>query len=41
MPFSLLRIDSDNGEEFIKNHLRRYGLAQRITFTRSRPYKKW
>lgn len=44
LPFALLGIDSDNGSEFINNHLlslcrqRRGGRA--IQFTRSRPYKK-
>jgi hypothetical protein len=40
LPFPLLGIDSDNGSEFINNHLRRYCEAERITFTRSRPYRK-
>ena len=33
-------IDSDNGPEFINNHLKRYCDRERVTFTRSRPYKK-
>ena len=33
-------IDSDNGGEFINNILYRYCLAEQITFTRSRPYRK-
>jgi hypothetical protein len=36
----LLGIDSDNGSEFINDSLYRYCLAEQITFTRSRPYKK-
>jgi hypothetical protein len=40
LPFSLLGIDSDNGSEFINDLLYRYCLDEKITFTRSRPYKK-
>ena len=40
MPFDLLGIDSDNGGEFINAHLLRYCETQKITFTRSRPYRK-
>lgn len=40
LPFSLLGVDSDNGSEFINQQLYRYCQAQRITFTRSRPYRK-
>ena len=40
LPFALLGIDSDNGSEFINDLLYRYCLAQEITFTRSRPYRK-
>lgn len=39
-PFPILGIDSDNGSEYINNHLRRYCERENITFTRSRPYKK-
>ena len=39
-PFNYLGIDSDNGSEFINNHLYRYCLNNNICFTRSRPYKK-
>lgn len=39
-PFPLLGIDSDNGGEFINNNLRRYCKRNKITFTRSRPYRK-
>jgi len=43
LPFPLRGIDSDNGSEFINDHL--YAFCQRpagqaIQFTRSRPYKK-
>ena len=40
LPFPLLGIDSDNGGEFINDMLYRYCLAEKITFTRSRPFKK-
>lgn len=40
LPFPLLGIDSDNGSEFINDTLYRYCLHEKITFTRSRPYKK-
>lgn len=40
LPFPLLGLDSDNGSEFINDTLYRYCLAEQITFTRSRPYKK-
>jgi hypothetical protein len=40
LPFPLLGIDCDNGGEFINDILYRYCIAQEITFTRSRPYKK-
>jgi hypothetical protein len=40
LPFPLLGIDSDNGGEFINNELHRYCQDERITFTRSRPYRK-
>jgi len=39
-PFSVLGIDSDNGSEFINNHLIRYCENNKITFTRSRAYHK-
>ena len=38
MPF--LGIDSDNGSEFINAHLLRYCERERITFTRTRSYRK-
>lgn len=40
LPFPLLGIDSDNGAEFINDLLYNYCLDEKITFTRSRPYKK-
>ena len=40
LPLPLLGIDSDNGPEFINDHLKRYCDDQKLTFTRSRPYKK-
>ncbi len=40
LPFALLGIDSDNGSEFLNDHLLRYCRAEKITFTRSRPYWK-
>ena len=39
-PFPLHGIDSDNGSEFINNHLLRYCLQEKITFTRGRSGKK-
>ena len=39
-PFKILGIDSDNGSEFINDHLFRYCRENKITFTRSRPYRK-
>lgn len=38
--FPLLGIDSDSGSEFINNQLYRYSIAEKLTFTRSRPGKK-
>ncbi len=40
LPFPLLGIDTDNGGEFINDHLVAWCRAQRITFTRSRPIRK-
>ena len=40
LPFPLLGIDSDNGSEFINKCLYNYCRDERITFTRSRSYKK-
>jgi integrase-like protein len=39
-PFPILGIDSDNGSEFINEHLFRYCTEQHITFTRSRAGNK-
>jgi hypothetical protein len=39
-PFPIRGIDSDNGSEFINDHLLAYCHAQQITFTRSRPGNK-
>lgn len=40
LPFAIRGIDSDNGSEFINNHLCRFCEANTITFTRSRPLRK-
>ena len=40
LPFPLLGLDSDNGSEFINQHLYTYCSRKEITFTRSRSYKK-
>ena len=40
LPFPLRGIDSDNGVEFINEHLLRYCQQEQLPFTRSRPYKK-
>jgi len=40
LPFDLLGIDSDNGGEFINNHLIRFCQNENITFTRARSYRK-
>lgn len=40
LPFDLLGIDSDNGSEFINEHLVRFCHEERINFTRSRSYRK-
>jgi len=40
LPFRLRGIDSDNGSDFINQHLYDYCQAQEIQFTRGRPYKK-
>jgi len=39
-PFQILGIDSDNGSEFINHHLLKFCEENKITFTKSRPYKK-
>ena len=40
LPFRLLGLDSDNGSEFINQHLYNYCRRWNIQFTRSRSYKK-
>jgi hypothetical protein len=40
LPFLLLGLDSDNGGEFINQHLYTYCHREGIVFTRSRSYKK-
>jgi len=40
LPFPLLGIDSDNGSEFINEHLVRWCGREKITFTRCRAYHK-
>ena len=40
LPFPLRGVDSDNGSEFINQHLVRFCRDREIQFTRSRPYKK-
>ena len=40
LPFPLPELDSDNGSEFINQHLYNYCRKEGITFTRSRSYKK-
>lgn len=39
-PFEILGIDSDNGSEFINSHLMKFCEENKITFTRSRAYRK-
>jgi hypothetical protein len=39
-PFPILGIDSDNGGEFINHNLYYYCLEEKISFTRSRSYRK-
>ena len=39
-PFEIDGIDSDNGSEFINSIMLRYCIENKITFTRSRPYRK-
>ena len=40
LPFPLLGIDSDNGSEFINHHLVRYCEKEKLTFTKTRRYRK-
>jgi len=39
-PMKYWGIHSDNGSEFLSNHLRRFCAKEKLSFTRSRPYKK-
>ena len=40
LPFVLLGLDSDNGSEFINNNMKDYCDKEKITFTRTRPFRK-
>jgi len=40
LPFPLLGLDTDNGSEFINKTLYNFCQEHKITFTRSRPYRK-
>jgi len=40
LPFPLLGLDCDNGSEFINNNLFSWCVERKITFTRSRPWRK-
>ncbi|MCL2473077.1 MAG: transposase [Treponema sp.] len=40
LPFPMLGVDSDNGDEFINKQLLEWCLQNQITFTRGRPYRK-
>src|SRR5262249_43305977 len=40
MPMPLLGLDTDNGSEFINHELFKYCDEEKISFTRSRPYRK-
>ena len=40
LPFTVVGLDSDNGSEFINDHLLRFCRGKKIQMTRSRPYKK-
>src|SRR5918996_1746276 len=40
LPFPLLGVDSDNGSEFINDHLFRWCAERAVTFTRTRPWRK-
>lgn len=40
VPFPVVGLDSDNGSEFINQHLMVFCEAREITFTRTRPYRK-
>jgi hypothetical protein len=40
MPFPILGVDSDNGSEFINDHLFQWCQGRQVTFTRARPGNK-
>ena len=40
LPFDLFGIDSDNGAEFINHHMVKYCQDEKLSFTRSRSYRK-
>jgi transposase InsO family protein len=40
MPFPILGVDSDNGSEFINDHLFQWCERRQVTFTRARPGNK-
>lgn len=40
LPFPILGLDTDNGSEFINEHLMEFCIANRITFTRGRVHRK-
>lgn len=40
LPFAVQGLDSDNGSEFINHHMVAYCADEKITFTRSRPWRK-
>jgi len=40
LPFPMLGIDSDNGDEFINKQLLEWCRQNQVTFTRGRPYRK-
>ena len=40
LPFDILGVDSDNGSEFINEHLLQWCQRRKITFTRARPANK-
>ena len=40
LPFTLRGLDSDSGSEFINEHFVQFCRKRKLTFTRSRPYKK-
>jgi len=40
LPFPILGLDTDNGSEFINEHLMAFCIANKITFTRGRAHRK-